>query len=139
MGEPLIIVTASSILDDQDLSQTSSVLTIKGYLNKLILCLFQNWIQNVFLNIPLTVVENCHWQSVSPTKGSCFIIKKKLKPRKQSLKQHKTVRRYSCKWSWTETLWKQHKYLVKFSFQIFCEKNFNANCPLHTDELNQTI
>ena len=35
--------------------------------------------------------------SVLPTKGSCFIIKKKLKPRKQSLKQHKTVRRYSCK------------------------------------------
>ena len=38
MGEPLIIVTASSILDvgrgDQDLFHTSSVLTIKGYLNK---------------------------------------------------------------------------------------------------------
>ena len=37
MGEPLIIVTASFILvlaGDQDLSQASSVLTIKGYLNK---------------------------------------------------------------------------------------------------------
>ena len=34
--------------------------------------------------------------SVSPTKGSCFIIKKKkIKPRKQSLKQHKTGPRYS--------------------------------------------
>ena len=37
MGEPLIIVTASCMLDvdrGQDLSQTSFVLTIKGYLNK---------------------------------------------------------------------------------------------------------
>ena len=37
MGEPLIIDTASFILvlaGDQDLSQASSVLTIKGYLNK---------------------------------------------------------------------------------------------------------
>ena len=53
----------------------------------------------MFLNIPLTVVKNCCWQnvlketklhffvclatadsisiSVSPTKGSCFLIKKK--------------------------------------------------------------
>ena len=38
MGVPLIILTASFTLDvdmgDQDLSQTSSVLTVKGYLNK---------------------------------------------------------------------------------------------------------
>ena len=75
---------------------------------------------NSKFNIPLTVVKNCHWQnvlketksqflvclgtadstsiSVSPTKGSRFVIKRnKLKPRKQSLKQHKTARRYSCK------------------------------------------
>ena len=32
--------------------------------------------------------------SVSPTKGSRFIKKNKLKARKQNLKQHKTARRY---------------------------------------------
>ena len=25
-----------------------------------------------------------------------------------------------------------NKYFVKFSFQIFCAKNFSVNCPLHT-------
>ena len=49
---------------DQDLSQTSSVLTAKGYLNKKSLCVLQNQIQNVILNIPLTVVKNCRWQNV---------------------------------------------------------------------------
>ena len=62
----------------------------------------------MYLNIPLTVVKNCDWQnilketksqffvclgtadsisiSVSPTKGSRFVIKRnKLKRRKQSL------------------------------------------------------
>ena len=45
IGEPLVIFTASSTLDigrNRDLSQTSFVLTIKGYLNKASLCLFQN-------------------------------------------------------------------------------------------------
>ena len=31
-----------------------------------------------------------------------------------------------------------YKYFVMFSFQIFCAKNFSANCPLRTVELNQT-
>ena len=97
MGEPLIIVTASSILDDQDLSQTSSVLTIKGYLNKLILfipklnskCVFKYPFDcgrklsladcfvktKLYFFVCLATADSISI-SVSPNKGSCFIIKR---------------------------------------------------------------
>ena len=111
MGEPLIIATASSILED------------------------------LFLNIPLMVVKNCRWHNVlKETKLHIFCLFL-LQIQFLSVFCWPTAQRYSgahindrelktCE----NNIW---IFCNVFFFQIFCAKDC-VNYPLHTVELSKT-
>ena len=93
MGEPLIIIELLSqmLAGDQDLPQTSSVLTSNGYLNY--------HCQNVLKETKshfFCLFSYCRFNFYQcfANQRLAFYYNKEIKPHKQSLKQHKTARRY---------------------------------------------
>ena len=56
---------------------------------------------------------------------------------KQSLKQHKTAQKYRSSHVNAFEMKTCENNIVTYSFQIFWAKNFSANCPIHTVELNE--